>query len=276
MFDELCILPGGRGIPRLAFGTWQIPDDVAARAVEDALSVGYRHIDTAWSYHNERGVGEGIRKSGFPRDRIFLTTKAPSNDMDHDLAAHHIDESIDALGVDYVDLLLIHGPRPWPHTPECLAANYDRENLEEWRAVCEAKAEGKARTIGVSNFDIHDLENLFDHSDVRPAVNQIAFHIGWDQGELLDFCHEVGILVEAYSPIATGRLLQNGVVEAMARSYRVTVPQLCIRYDLQRVDVVLAKSTHREYMATNAELDFSISEDDMRRLREGVETIPHD
>lgn len=266
ILEETYQLNDGNRIPRLAFGTWQMDDDTAESSVAKALAAGYRHIDTAVQYENERGVGRGISRSGVPRSEVFVTSKVPHDVKDHDGAAAAIDGSLERLGLDYLDLVLIHAPKPWPEVFAGSDRTYFEENLEVWRALEEAVSAGKARSIGVSNFEVADIENIWENGSIRPAVNQVRVHIGHVPTEVLAWCREHGVVVEAFSPNATGKLRGNPTIEGMAARYGVSVPQLAIRFDLQLGVVPLPKTTHEEYMRSNADVDFAISEGDMDTL----------
>lgn len=274
MYNEKKTLVNGNTIPALALGTWQTPNEVAGQAVRDAVSVGYRHIDTAIVYENEAGIGEGIRSCGVAREELFLTSKIPAEVKTFEGAEKAIDDSLRTLGVSYLDLMLIHAPRPWEEMFVPEHADYYAENLAVWRALEKAYEEKKVRAIGVSNFEIPDLQNLLDHAKIKPQVNQIRLHIGHDMFRLMDFCAQNDILVEGYSPNATGKLFGHPAVQKMADKYGVSVSQLCIKYDLQLGTVVLAKTTHKEYMIANGNLDFMISDADMDILK-NVEEIPY-
>ncbi|MFJ8769798.1 aldo/keto reductase [Streptomyces clavifer] len=264
ILDETYTLSNNVEIPKLGLGTWFIDDDKVAEAVRAAVEIGYRNIDTAQAYGNERGVGEGVRTAGVPRDELFVSTKLAAEIKDYDQAAGAIDESLEKLGVEYIDLMLIHSPQPWN---DYRGGDYAHGNREAWRALEEAHEAGKIRSIGVSNFQQQDLENILQGATVVPHVNQLLVHAGNTPSELLDYCEGKQILVEAYSPIAHGAILQNAEVQAMAEKYGVSVPQLCIRYTLQLGTVSLPKTANPEHMRTNAKADFEISGDDMDALR---------
>ena len=266
ILTETYTLPGGGGpIPKLGLGTWFIDDDKAAEAVRAAVEIGYRNIDTAQAYGNERGVGEGVRTCGVAREELFVSTKLAAEIKEYDDAADAIDDSLARMGLEYVDLMLIHSPQPWD---DFRGGNYDAGNLAAWTALEEAQREGKVRAIGVSNFLPADLDNLLEHGVIAPQVNQILVHAGNTPVELLDYCAEHDVLVEAYSPIAHGEILDNPRVAAIAEKYGVTVPQLCIRYTLQLGTVSLPKTANPEHMRSNAEVDFEIADDDMAALRD--------
>jgi diketogulonate reductase-like aldo/keto reductase len=264
ILNETYTLSNGVEIPKLGLGTWFIDDDKATDAVRQAISIGYRNIDTAQAYGNERGVGEGVRTSGVDRDELFVSTKLAAEIKDHPGALAAIDESLDKLGLDYVDLMLIHSPQPWG---DFRGGDYAEGNLAAWRALEEAHRAGKIRALGVSNFLQADLENILQHGTVAPHVNQILVHAGNTPSELIDYCQSKNIAVEAYSPIAHGEILKNQDLAAIAERYRVSVPQLCIRYTLQLGTVSLPKTANPDHMRSNAQVDFEISDQDMDALR---------
>lgn len=264
ILEDCYILSNGVSIPKLGLGTWLIEDADVAAAVESAIAIGYRHIDTAQAYGNERGVGEGVRASGIPRDQVFITTKVAAEIKDYESAAASIDESLRKLGMDYADLIIIHCPQPWAEFRG--AKRYFAENKQVWKALEDAYYAGKARAIGVSNFLVDDLQNILEDFRVKPMVNQIKLHIGETPQEILSFCRKEGIQIEAYSPIAHGQALENAGIAAIAQRYGVTIPQLCIRYTLQLGAVSLPKSTNPDHIMSNAQLDFTISDEDMALL----------
>ncbi|MEU6748493.1 aldo/keto reductase [Spirillospora sp. NPDC046719] len=264
VLEETYTLSNGVEIPRLGLGTWFIDDDKAADAVRAAVQIGYRNIDTAQAYGNERGVGEGVRTSGVPREELFVSTKLAAEIKDYDQALAAIDGSLEKLGLDRIDLMLIHSPQPWD---DFRGGDYAQGNREAWRALEDAHQAGKIRAIGVSNFQQHDLDNILQGATVVPHVNQLLVHAGNTPAELLAYCESRQILVEAYSPIAHGAILKNAEVQAMAEKYGVSVPQLCIRYTLQLGTVSLPKTANPEHMRSNADVDFEISDADMDALR---------
>lgn len=251
-------------IPKLGLGTWFIDDDQAAQVVRDAVAAGYRNIDTAQAYGNERGVGEGVRTSAVPRDELFVSSKLAAEIKDCDAAVAAIEESLSTMGLEQLDLMLIHSPQPWD---DWRGGDYAEGNREAWRALEDAYKAGKLRSIGVSNFEQRDLENLLETATVTPHVNQLLVHIGNTPAELIAFCESHDILVEAYSPIAHGEILEHSEVAEMAKRYDVSVPQLCIRYTLQLGTVPLPKTANPEHMRDNAAVDFVISDEDMAALR---------
>ncbi|MEW2570634.1 aldo/keto reductase [Streptomyces sp. NPDC047070] len=264
ILDETYTLAGGVEIPKLGLGTWFIDDDKAAEAVRAAVEIGYRNIDTAQAYGNERGVGEGVRSAAVPREQLFVSTKLAAEIKDYDQAVASIDESLHKLGLAYIDLMLIHSPQPWD---DFRGGDYTEGNRAAWRALEAAHQAGRIRSIGVSNFQQQDLDSLLQSAIVVPHVNQLLVHAGNTPSELLDYCAGQRILVEAYSPIAHGAILKNAEVQAMAERYGVSVPQLCIRYTLQLDTVSLPKTANPDHMRSNAEVDFEISATDMDTLR---------
>ncbi len=266
ILNETYKMNNGLEIPKIALGTWMIDDDKVAEAVRQAVKIGYRHIDTAQGYENERGVGEGIRTCGVPREKIFVNSKVAAENKSYSSAKASIDESLKKMGLDYIDMMIIHSPQPWVEVNRS-ENRYFKENKEVWRAMEDAVQEGKVKTIGVSNFLKEDIENILSDCKIRPAVNQVLSHISNTPFELIDYCKEKNILMEAYSPIAHGEILQNEEVNNIAKKYGVTVAQICIKYDLQLGMVVLPKTDNPEHMKTNADLDFVISEEDMETLK---------
>jgi len=256
-------LVNGVKIPKIALGTWQVPDDAVVAAVLAALKNGYRHVDTAAAYQNEAGVGKAIRQSGIPREQVFITTKIPSSVKTYQQAVEAFDHSLELLKMDYVDLMLIHGPIPWAEKHAGSTKTYFEENIAVWKALEEAYRSGKARAIGISNFEILDVKNILAHCEVKPVVNQIKYFIGNTGDALTEFCRNKSILIEGYSPMATGRLLVVEAVKKIAWKYGRTMPQFCIRYVVQRGVLPIPKSTHEEFIIQNADLDFEISREDM-------------
>lgn len=266
IFKETYKMNNGSQIPKLALGTWLIENDEAAKAVCEAIKIGYRHIDTAQAYGNERGVGEGIRKCGVAREEIFITSKVAAEHKTYQSAADSIDETLGKMGLNYIDMMIIHSPQPWKEVNQS-ENRYFKENKEVWKALEDAVKAGKVKTIGVSNFLQEDIDNILQGCEIRPAVNQILAHISNTPLELINYCREKNILVEAYSPIAHGEALKNKSIKEMADKYNVSIPQLCIKYDLQLGMVVLPKTANPVHMKSNAKLDFKISDEDMEVLK---------
>ena len=265
ILQETYTLSNGVKIPKLGLGTWFIPDAQASEAVRTAISLGYRHIDTAQAYENEAGVGEGVRTCGLPREQIFVTSKVAAEHKDYDSAARSIDETLEKMGLDYLDMMIIHSPQPWA---DFRGGDYAEGNRAAWRALEDAYTAGKLRAIGVSNFRKPDLDNILSDCRVRPMVDQILLHISNTDLGLLDTCTTQDILVEAYSPIAHGEALKNPMIVEMAARYGVSAAQLCIRYVLELGAVALPKTADPEHMKANATVDFTITPDDMELLKQ--------
>ena len=263
---ETYTLANGVKIPKLGLGTWMIEDGKTADAVKEAIQIGYRHIDTAQAYGNEAGVGEGVRNCGIPRENIFVTSKVAAEAKSYEAAAKSIDETLEKMGLDYIDMMIIHSPQPWAEWRE-EGKRYFAENKEVWKALEDAYKAGKVRAIGVSNFLKDDLENILSDCEIKPMVNQILLHIGNTNTELMEFCKENGILVEAYSPIAHGEALKSEEIVKMAEKYSVSTAQLCICYAMELGAVALPKTANPEHMKSNAAIGFQISKEDMEILK---------
>ena len=264
ILQETYKLENGVTIPKLGLGTWCIDNDKAAQAVRTAVALGYRLIDTAQAYKNEQGVGEGIRSCGVPREELFVASKVAAELKTYEAAAASIEETLKKMGLDYLDQMIIHAPQPWSEFRD--TKRYFAENKAVWRALEDAQAAGKVRVIGVSNFLQDDLENLLSDCRVQPMVNQILLHISNTDQDLLNFCKEQHIQVEAYSPIAHGEALKNPVITQMAKKYGVSAAQLCVRYVLQLGTVALPKTADPQHMAENAAVDFVLTPEDMAAL----------
>lgn len=262
--DETYTLQNGVKIPKLGLGTWLIDDDAVEDVVAQAIADGYRHIDTAQAYGNEAGVGRGVRKSGVDRGDLFVTTKLAAEHKDYAEATAAIDESLQKIGLDYIDMMIIHSPEPWANFRD--GDHYFTGNLAAWRALEDAYTAGKLRAIGVSNFEQVDLQNILDNGHVQPQVNQVLAHIGNMPNELIAFNQAHGILTEAYSPVAHGAMLGNAQMRTLADKYGVSVAQLAIKFCLQKGLLPLPKSSNPEHVRDNAQLDFAINAADMTTL----------
>lgn len=263
MLKEVYTLANGVNVPKLGLGTWQIPNgEEAYNSVKWALENGYRHIDTAMAYGNEESVGKAIRDSGIPREEIFVTTKLPAEHKGYEIAKECFNKSLELLGVDYIDLYLIHAPWPWSEWGK----DCNEGNIESWKAFEEIYAEGRAKAIGVSNFEPKHLNPILDMCKVVPMVDQICFHIGNRQEETVRFCEDKNIQLMAYSPLATGRIVNDEDIVKMAEKYGKTTAQICVRYCIQKNAIVIPKSTKKERIISNAEVDFVITEEDMKLL----------
>jgi len=229
------------------------------------VAMGYTGIDTAEAYGNEAGVGKAIRTCGVPRENLFVTTKVVAEAKSYDAASLAIENSLKTLDTDYIDLMIIHAPQPWAEFRS--DKRYFAENKDAWRALEDAYFAGKLKAIGVSNFLVDDLENLLEDCRVKPMVNQVLAHISNTPFDVIDFCQNNDILVEAYSPVAHGAILHNAGVQAIAGKYSVSVTQLCLQYDIQLGMVVLPKTANPDHMCENMNLDFTISDEDMNTLK---------
>lgn len=256
-------LNNGVKIPIIGFGTWQTPDgQVAEESVLAALNSGYRHIDTAAAYGNEESVGAAIKKSGINRHELFVTTKLWNSDHGYQNTKKAIDTSLEKLGLDYLDLYLIH----WPN-PATMRDNWTELNAESWQAMEEAVQAGKIRAIGVSNFRKHHLDELLKTAEIKPAVNQNYLNPSDMQEDLVKYNDSLGIVNEAYSPLGTGGLLSNEVVNEIAEKYGKSPAQILIRWSLDHNFLPLPKSVHPDYIKANADVfDFDIEPEDMKKL----------
>ena len=223
-------------------------------------------IVTASGTGAERGVGEGIRTCGVPREELFVVSKVAAEHKTYEEAKEGIDETLKKMGPDYLDMMIMHSPQPWVEVNQS-DDRYVEGNREAWRALEDAYKAGKLKAIGVSNFKQEDIESLLETATVKPMVNQILLHISNTPIELVEYCQKNGIAVEAYSPIAHGEILNQPEIKAIADKYGVTVPQLCIRYTLQLGAISLPKTANPEHMKSNAEVDFEISAEDMEVLK---------
>lgn len=264
ILNETFTLNNGLKIPKLGLGTWLLNDEEAEQATIEAIKMGYRLIDSAQAYENEVGVGIGIKKSGVPREELFITTKVRAEHKDYESAKRSIDESLEKMNLDYLDLVIIHSPQPWSEFRQ--ESRYFDENREVWKALEDAYKEGKVKSIGVSNFKNDDMQNILDSCEIKPMVNQVLSHITNTPFDVIDFCQERDILVEAYSPIAHGAVLNNEEIGAIASKYDISIAQLCLKYDIQLGMVVLPKTSNPAHMKDNTELNFTISEEDMKTL----------
>lgn len=259
------ILSNGNKIPTLAYGTWLIKKDDACECVKNAIKAGYRHIDTAQAYGNEIGVGRGIKESGINREDIYVTTKVKAEYKTYEEAKASIDSSLKRLGLDYVDLILIHCPQPWREFRG--PKRYFKENVEVWKALEEAYKAGKVKAIGVSNFLEDDLENIINNCEIKPMVNQVLCHIGHTPIDLIEYCQKHDIIFESYSPMGHAKILNNEIIDKMAEKYHVSVAQLCIKYTLQLNTISIPKAQSLSHIKENIKLDFEISKSDMDELK---------
>lgn len=256
-------LRNGVTIPAIGFGTWQIPPgDEAYQATLTALKAGYRHIDTAAAYGNEASIGQAIRDSGIPRSEIFITSKLKAELKGYQTALDEFQKTIDRLGIDVLDLYLIHAPKPWHIHSDGL--EYTEQNIETWKAFVQLYRQGKVRAIGVSNFGVNHLRPIIHATDFPPHADQIYLCPGTPQEETAALAKDYGILIEAYSPFATGRLFKVQAFLDLAKQYQVTPAQLAVRWSLQKGHLPLPKSVTPERIQNNLDVDgFQISKPDM-------------
>lgn len=261
--EDTYTLNNGVEIPIIGFGTWQTPDgDIAKHAVEVALNAGYRHIDTAAAYGNEKSVGQAIKNSGINRHDLFITTKLWNADHGYQSTKAAIDRSLQNLKVDYLDLYLIH----WPN-PVVMRDHWAEANAESWRAMEEAVQDGKIRAIGVSNFRKRHLDELLKTAEIKPVVNQIMLNPSDLQPDVVKVNNKLGLLSEAYSPLGTGGLLGNETVKEIAKEVGKSPAQVLIRWSLVHGFLPLPKSVHDKYIQANVEVfDFNLNSEQMNRL----------
>ncbi|EPR72056.1 oxidoreductase of aldo/keto reductase family, subgroup 1 [Winogradskyella psychrotolerans RS-3] len=256
------ILNDGHTIPIIGFGTFKAKEQEGIESVKHALLNGYRLIDTAAAYNNEEAVGKGIKASGVPREEIFVTTKLWRDNLGYDMAKEEFEKSLKKLGLDYIDLYLIH----WPANAKNYE-NWEKANAEAWRAMEELQAEGKIKSIGVSNFFEEHLEALSKTAKVKPAVNQIEFHPGYWQEDLVNYCKKQHIVVESWSPLARGKVFENEVLEDIAKAHNTTVAKVCLRWIIQHDVIVIPKSTTKTRIEENINLDdFELSNKEMESI----------
>ncbi len=258
-------LSNGVQIPCIGFGTWQTPDgEIAVSAVKSALEHGYRHIDTAAGYGNEASVGIAIKESGIPREEIFVTSKLHNTEHGYKNTLKAFEETMSNLAMDYLDLYLIH----WPN-PIKFRDHWQESNAGTWKAFEELYAAGRIRSIGISNFLPHHIDELLKTASVAPMVNQIRLCPGDTQDEVVSYCKAHSILLEAYSPLGTGQIFTVDDIQALAQKYKKSVAQICIRWSLQMGFLPLPKSVTDTRIKENAEVfDFELSADDMQMISE--------
>ena len=262
-------LNNGQEIPAIGFGTWQIEEgEKAYNAVKTAIEKGYTHIDTAAVYGNEVSVGKSIKDSGVARENLYIVTKLWNDMRGYENAKKGFETSLEKLGLEYVDLYLLH----WPANETQFPDNWKDINLASWKALEELVEEGKIKAIGVSNFMVNHLEALLETAKIVPAVNQIEFHPGYTQDEVVALCQANNILVEAWSPLGSGRILQDETVKAIAKNHQVSVGQVCIQFAIQQGVLPLPKSENPTNIESNLKVDFTLTEEEIEQLKSLKET----
>ena len=255
-------LNNGVEVPCIAFGTYKAAEGNSADIIAAAIDEGYRYFDTASFYATEEYLAEAIQKSGLPREDFFIATKLWKEEMGYEETLAAFERSSKRLNTDYIDLYLIHWPKP-THDYE----NWKQLNIDTWKALEKLYKEGKVRAIGVSNFLPHHLDNIFENCEIKPMVDQIEYHPGYTQEATVQYCKQHDILVQAWSPIARGRILQDVTLIEMAEKYSVSVAKLALRFCIQNEVLPLPKASSKERMRENMDLfDFEISDEDMKRL----------
>ena len=257
-------LSNGVKIPCVGFGTFKTPNgEVCVQSVKDAIRCGYRHIDTASAYGNEASVGKAIRECGVPREELFITSKLFNPDQGYESTLEAFDITMKLLGLEYLDLYLIH----WPIPPACHANDWKELNADTWRAFEKLYTDGRIRAIGLSNFIEHHIQNILDHCEIPPMVDQLEIHPGYDQAGTVAFCQAHNILPESWGPLCQGKAFGHPVLEAMAEKYGHSVSQICVRWCLQQGVLPLPKSVHANRIEQNAQVfDFQIDGEDMKAI----------
>lgn len=266
MKKEYTVLSNGVKMPNLAFGTFKVNEGDDIQIILDAIEAGYRHFDTAAFYNTEEALGKAIKKSGLPREKFFVTTKVWKTCMGYEGAKKSFEESLKKLDMDYVDLFLIH----WPIPDE--KSDWKKLDIETWKAFEEIYKEGKVKAIGVSNFLNHHMQNILDNCKVVPMVNQIEFHPGYIQKDVVDFDKEHGIVVEAWSPLGRERVFKDELLNELAEKYNKSVAQICLAFALQMDVVPLPKSSSIERMKQNMDIDFELKKEDFEKIVNMEET----
>jgi len=250
-------------IPKVGYGTWQIFNGEASVEIfKEAIKAGYRHFDTATLYENEKSLGRAINASNLPRESFFVTSKVLSKVKTYEGTIEAFEQSLKDLNFDYLDLYLIHAPTPMFDKN----GNYNQENIEVWKALESLYKDGRVRAIGVSNFSVNDLKSIMKYTEIKPMVNQIRYFAGYTQDDIVAFCQKNDILIQAYSPLGVGKLLENSVVKDIASKYQVSAAQIAIKFCLENNVLPLPKTKTPSRMKENLKVDFKLSQEDINRL----------
>lgn len=253
-------LANGVKIPCMAIGTWRSENDEAKNSVIDALNIGYRHVDTAAIYGNEKSIGDALKESSVPREEIFVTSKLWNTEQGYESTLKAFDKTMDDLKLQYLDLYLIHWPAVFIHKN-----TWQKDNLETWRAFEKLYKDERIRAIGVSNFLPHHLKPLLEKIEIKPMVNQIEFHLSYMQNEAVEFSKKHGMVVESWAPLGRGDIFKLDEMKELSKKYNKTIAQVCLRWCLQHETLPLPKSVHAERIKENSEIfDFEISKSDMK------------
>jgi diketogulonate reductase-like aldo/keto reductase len=262
ILKETYTLNNGVKIPKLGFGTAPLKGKEAYEAIMEALEIGYRHLDTAYIYLNQEEVGQAIIDSGIPRDQIFVTSKLSADVKTYQGAIDQFNETMSKLKLDVLDLYLIHAPTPWGDQE----TDYSKGNIEAYKALEHLYQEGKVRAIGISNFNPSQIQNILDHTSIKPQVNQIKYHVGYLLNETITYCKMNDILIEAYSPLGRAQILEHPIIVEMAKKYQVSPAQLCLRFTLDMQTLPLPRSKNKTRIKENTLLDFTIESTDLMIL----------
>ena len=260
--DNYLVLNNGMQIPKIGFGTYKLKDGNNAEVFKMALEAGYRYFDTASFYENEEVLGQVLKESGIPREELFIASKVWKTEMGYEETKAALNRSLEKLQMDYLDLYLIHWPIP---SADC--EDWKQLDIDTWRAMEELQKEGKIKAIGLSNFLPHHIDNILEHCTIRPVVNQLELHPGYMQEAAIRYCWENEIVVQAWSPVARGRIFDNKLLVSLAEKYQTTVAKICLQYLKQRNILIIPKASSLERMKENlAASTFEIDREDMQRI----------
>ena len=260
--ETYVVLSNNKLMPCVGYGTWQLSEQEAYECVLKALKIGYKHIDTAFAYENEESVGKAIKDSGLDRDKLFITSKLPSHIKTYDEAIKYFYMSLKNMQLDYLDLYLIHAPWPWSD----IGSDHTQGNIQVWKAFIDLYNQGLIKAIGVSNFHVKDLKAIIEATNFIPHVNQIRYFVGNKQDEIYQYCIDNKIAVQAYSPLATGELVNHPLLKQLSKKYNVTIPQICLKYCLQTSATPITRSRNEERMESNLDLNFTLDDEDLGYL----------